>query len=180
MATPGATRSGLTESSNARPVDENGATRAGAGLASASAPRELTVTAPPVSSVAAAAAPCSPGDHDDRERHAVVEAERAGGRAAVAVEHERAGARRAGGGRALRDRRAVARQQHGLALDEARAVGREEVALGRPGAMSAGARAVSDIGRAGGQHERPAATPSPGLSAPASGTSFSVLSTPSA
>ena len=38
MATPGATRSGLIESSNARPVEENGATEPASGLASALAP----------------------------------------------------------------------------------------------------------------------------------------------
>ena len=61
MATPGATRSGLIESSNARPVEENGATEPASGLASALAPENHIVTAPPVSSEAAATAPCSPG-----------------------------------------------------------------------------------------------------------------------
>ena len=61
MPTPGATRSGLTESSNARPVDENAAMEPVAGLFTVSAVPNVTVTAPPVSSVPAATAPCSPG-----------------------------------------------------------------------------------------------------------------------
>ena len=85
------------------------------------------------------------GEHDDRQLHAIVEAESARGRAAVAIEHERDRSRRAGGFGALRDRRAVARQQDGFAVDEARPSLARKSPSSVPATTSAGARAVSDL-----------------------------------